>query len=59
MNLDEILKKIKACKSMPELDSLRKQCVVVGTESHSQITIQIEFIKKMHKLQRIPLAERN
>jgi hypothetical protein len=59
--MEELLKKIRACKSMPELDDLRMDCVVAFSKGNKTefLAIQGAFIKKKNKLQRVPLVDRN
>jgi hypothetical protein len=59
--MEELLKKIKTCKSVPELDALRTDCVVAFSkgDKNAFLTIQGAFIKKMRKLRRVPLMDRN
>lgn len=57
--MNELLQKIDGCITMPQLDSLRLELVMVGKESVETFqTLQQAFIQKKNKLQRIPLKDR-
>lgn len=58
--MEQLISKMKKCKTMPELDSLRSECVTVGmSDKETFQTIQKEFVKKKNQLNRIPAFERN
>jgi hypothetical protein len=58
--MKELLKKIKNCNTMPELDALRLELVEAGHASPDNFrTMQAEFIKKKNQLARIPLSQRS
>lgn len=52
--MNELLQKIKACTTMPGLDSLRLELVVVGKAGGKETfeTLQTAFIKKKNQLNR-------
>lgn len=57
----EISKKLKAVKTMPELDALRTETVKLMMEGGNQdrfYRIQKEFKQAKSRLQRIPLRDR-
>ncbi|MBU5672679.1 hypothetical protein [Paenibacillus brevis] len=57
--MKELLQKIQACTTMPQLDSLRLELVQAGKESEESFrTLQQAFIKKKNQLQRVPLKDR-
>lgn len=57
--MNDLLKRIQACKTMPQLDELRIVLVREGKESEETFrTLQKAFIKKKNQLQRVPLSER-
>ena len=58
--MENLIKKIEACETMPELDELRMDCVLVGKKGKDTfVTLQQAFIKKKNQLKRIPLRDRN
>lgn len=58
--MEELLNKIKACSTMPELDSMRLELVKAGKEQPENfLTLQETFIKKKNQLNRIPLSQRS
>lgn len=59
--MEKLINKIENCKTMPELDSLRMECVRFGKENGTEgfLKIQKVFIKQKNKLQRVPLSERS
>ncbi len=59
--MNELIKKIEACETMPQLDELRLDCVRIGKANGTEgfYKIQQAFIKKKNQLQRIPLFERS
>ena len=61
MNAREILNKINSCKTVPELDNLRLEVTTEMTSNDGKNfkLIQNAFIKKLNKLKRIPLRDRN
>lgn len=60
---------VKKCKTIPELDDLRMQCLNVSKRqieadpnclnSRGQTPAQVAFIKQKNKLKRIPLKDRD
>jgi hypothetical protein len=57
--MNELIKKIKSCESMPQLDELRLELVTFGKSEPSSFTkLQDEFRKKKNQLNRIPLFDR-
>ncbi|CAH1054075.1 hypothetical protein [Paenibacillus pseudetheri] len=57
--MEELLKKIKDCNTMPELDAMRLELVKAGKAfPESFQTMQAAFIKKKNQLNRIPLSKR-
>lgn len=58
--MEQLISKIKKCKTMPELDALRMECVTTGKRGTETFqTIQKAFIKKKNQLKSLPLSERN
>lgn len=58
--MEELLKKIKDCNTMPELDSMRLELVKAGKMFPDSFqTMQAAFIKKKNQLNRIPLSQRS
>ena len=58
---EEIIKKLKQAKTMPELDELRIETVEAMSSDGTKETfysIQKEFKKAKNRLKRIPLIER-
>jgi hypothetical protein len=53
--MSNLSKKIKQCKTKPELDNLRVEIV---SDINNFEQNQKEFIKKLNQLRRIPLRER-
>lgn len=59
MSEKNLIGRIEACKTMPELDSLRTECVNTGRDDEATFrTIQSAFIKKKNQLKRVPLSKR-
>lgn len=57
--MNKFIKRIEACKTMPELDSLRLELVQAGKENPDSFrTLQDAFVKKKNQLTRIPLRDR-
>lgn len=59
---EEIMKKLRQVKTMPELDELRLETVKVISSDGTKETfysIQKEFKKAKNRLKRIPLKERS
>lgn len=55
----ELIKRIEACHTMPELDALRMECVRSGKDDEAKFrAIQQAFIKKKNQLKRVPLSKR-
>ena len=54
--MNELISKIKQCKTMPELDELRLPIV---KDMDNFLENQQAFIKQKNKLKRIPLRDRN
>lgn len=60
MNTVDLLKQIKDCKTMPELNELRLPLVKAGKESPDKFPdLQAAFIKRKNQLMRIPLSQRS
>ncbi|WP_340398085.1 hypothetical protein NST50_15365 [Paenibacillus sp. FSL E2-0202] len=58
--MEELLKRIKECNTMPELDAMRLELVKAGKAfPESFQTMQQAFIKKKNQLNRIPLSQRS
>lgn len=58
--MEQLINKIKNCKTLPKLDELRMECVTVGKgDKDTFLTIQKAFVKKKNQLKSIPLFERN
>lgn len=58
--MEQFLKRIKACSTMPELDAMRLELVKAGKEQPDNFrTLQEAFIKKKNQLNRIPLSQRS
>ncbi len=58
--MNDIIKKINECKTMPELDSLRLEVVSEMKKGKDHFNkVQTAFRKKKNKLKRIPLADRD
>ncbi len=57
--MNQLIKKIKDCESMPQLDSMRLELVQAGKGNPDMFkALQSEFIKKKNQLERIPLRDR-
>lgn len=60
--MNDIFKKLKAIKTMPELDALRIETVKAMEDDGTFETfdkVQKAFIKAKNKLRRIPLKDRS
>jgi len=57
----ELIKKLSAVKTMPELDALREETVkaMMGGTEKTFVSIQAAFRKAKNRLERIPLRDRN
>jgi hypothetical protein len=58
--MNELIKLIKNCKTMPELDNFRLDIVTIGAGRPGVFQeLQKEFKKKKNQLERIPSIDRN
>ena len=59
--MDDIVKRIRAVKSMPELDALRIETVraMMAGGGREFAAVQREFVKAKNRLRRIPLNKRS
>lgn len=57
--MNGLLKKIKDCKTMPELDGMRLELVTIGRADQEIFKkLQDAFIAKKNQLNRIPRMDR-